>query len=68
MRKVTVRDTTLYHVAAVELGAAEQWWRLARTNALSDPVLTGSHLLSIPDTDAQAGDGLPEWEPTDTHI
>lgn len=59
MRTVTVSGTTLYHVAATELGDATQWIRIASLNNLSDPQIQGVVTLKIPDADASAGGGIP---------
>ena len=58
--RIQVTATTLFRVAAEQYGDATQWWRLARANGLSDPVLPGLVTLSIPAPDpSTAGDGLP---------
>ena len=52
--------TTLFHVAAREYGDASQWWRIARANGITDPVIPGLVTLTIPNPDpATQGDGLP---------
>ncbi|OAG74031.1 phage tail sheath protein [Gluconobacter japonicus] len=60
---VTSADTSLFHVAAKELGDACQWWRIADFNGLNDPdlgwvetVLT----LKIPGTVSESSSGLPD--------
>lgn len=50
---VRVSGTTLFHVAARELGDATQWNRIARLNGLTDPWITAETELKIP----QAGQG-----------
>ena len=59
---VTAADVSLYHVAAVQLGDATQWWRIAVANNLVDPMIaSGPQTLLIPDTNPSAlvDDGLP---------
>ena len=55
---VTGADVDLYHVAAVQLGDATQWVRIAALNGLVDPVLSGVQTLRIPQIDATAGGGV----------
>lgn len=45
---VRVSATTLFHVAARELGSADQWDRIARLNGLIDPWIAGPVELKIP--------------------
>ena len=59
MRTVTVSGTTLYHVAAAELGDASQWIRIAVANGVTDPNVIGVATLSIPDSDPTRTGGLP---------
>lgn len=54
VRTVTVSATTLFHVAAEELGDATQWTRIARMNGLFDPWIEGIVTLKIPTFDAAA--------------
>lgn len=56
-KTVTVSATTLFHVAAEQLGDATQWNRIAALNGLWDPVITGLTTLKIPAVNAQAGNG-----------
>lgn len=56
-RTVTVSATTLFQVAADELGDATQWTRLARLNGLTDPFITGIVTLRVPVVDPTAGNG-----------
>ncbi|MBE7728853.1 hypothetical protein [Komagataeibacter sp. FXV3] len=58
--RVTGSDTSLYHVAARQLGDATQWWRIARLNGMADPDLSGfttpvTLLLPAPDTSQDSG-------------
>ncbi len=45
---ITVTDTTLFHVAALWLGDATQWDRIARLNNVSDPMIVGTVILILP--------------------
>lgn len=45
---VRVSATTLFHVAAKELGDATQWNRIARLNGLVDPWIGPETELKIP--------------------
>jgi len=56
-RVVTVSDTTLFAVAAGELGDATQWNRIARLNGLWDPWISAITTLKLPKIDANAGNG-----------
>lgn len=51
MTTITTAGGDLFALAAEYLGDATQWIRIAQTNALSDPVLTGVVTLKIPDPD-----------------
>lgn len=55
VRTITVSATTLFHVAADELGDATQWTRIARMNDLVDPWIDGIVTLKIPAIDLAAG-------------
>ncbi|MDR3663154.1 MAG: hypothetical protein P4L86_22690 [Mycobacterium sp.] len=58
MRTITVTGGNLFQVAAQQLGDATQWIRIAQANGLSDPMLTGLVILSIPAADPSAGGGI----------
>ncbi|PZP48552.1 MAG: hypothetical protein DI601_00245 [Azospirillum brasilense] len=59
-RRITVSATTLFEVAARELGDARAWHRLATLNGLTDPEIREVRELLIPDRDPSlTGDGLP---------
>jgi hypothetical protein len=58
MKTATYSGTTLFHIAAAELGDATQWLRIARENNLSDPVITGVVTLRIPDPDPSQTGGI----------
>lgn len=47
-RIVRVSNTTLFAVAARELGDPTQWYRIAQLNSLVDPWITGLTELKIP--------------------
>ncbi|TLU72679.1 hypothetical protein [Lichenicoccus roseus] len=59
MTIIRVADITLFHVAAQQLGDATQWNRIAALNSLSDPMLHGVTVLSLPPLDTGLGGGLP---------
>lgn len=59
MRTIMVAGTTLFAVAAQELGDATQWYRIATLNRLNDPMVYGLATMQIPDLDESAGGGLP---------
>ena len=61
MRTRAASATTLFHVAAEEYGDATQWWRIARANAITDPIIGGTVVvLSIPEPRQDSeGDGIP---------
>jgi len=58
MKTITVAGSNLFSIAAVELGDATQWIRIAELNHVTDPVLTGVTTLLIPDFDPNAGGGI----------
>jgi hypothetical protein len=58
MKSITVAGENLFHVAAVQLGDATQWIRIAELNRISDPMLVGVTTLLIPDTNPSAGGGI----------
>ncbi|MHB1303029.1 MAG: hypothetical protein ACYCZB_06085 [Acidiphilium sp.] len=57
---VTVAGGNLFSVAAVHLGDATQWIRIAQANGLSDPVLSGLVTLILPPVDPTKGGGVPD--------
>ena len=59
MRMIRVTNTTLFHVAAQELGDATQWNRIAVLNGLNDPMLNGLNELLLPSYDLSVTGGLP---------
>lgn len=58
MKRITVVGGNLFQLAAVELGDATQWIRIAQLNQLSDPMISGLMTLIIPDLDPNAGGGI----------
>jgi hypothetical protein len=58
MKVITVAGDNLFRLAAVELGDATQWIRIAELNQITDPVLTDVTTLLIPDFDPNAGGGI----------
>jgi nucleoid-associated protein YgaU len=58
MKVITVAGDNLFRLAAVELGDATQWIRIAELNQITDPVLTGVTTLLIPDFDPNTGGGI----------
>lgn len=61
MRIVTVSGTDLFHLAALYLGDASQWFRIAEANGnLKETYITGIQDIRIPGKiTGGAGDGLP---------
>lgn len=57
-RIVVVAGGNLFALAAKYLNDATQWIRIAQTNQLSDPVLSGVMTLVIPPVDSAAGGGV----------
>lgn len=58
MQTIQVAGGNLYRIAAVYLGDATQWVRIAQLNNLSDPMLSGTMTLLIPAVDPSAGGGV----------
>jgi hypothetical protein len=58
MRTITVAGDNLFRIAAVNLGDATQWIRIAQLNDLSDPMLVGVTVLLIPEINPSAGGGI----------
>jgi hypothetical protein len=58
MRTLTTAGGNLFAIAAIELGDATQWIRIAALNNLSDPMLQGVVTLDLPDNDPNAGGGI----------
>ena len=58
MQTIQVAGGNLYRIAMTYLGDATQWIRIAQINGISDPVLTGTITLQIPNPDPSAGGGV----------
>jgi nucleoid-associated protein YgaU len=58
MKVISVAGENLFHIAAVQLGDATQWIRIAELNRISDPMLVGVTRLMIPDVNPDAGGGV----------
>jgi hypothetical protein len=58
MQTIQVAGGNLFRIALVYLGDATQWIRVAQLNGLSDPMLSGTMTLQIPDVDPSAGGGI----------
>jgi hypothetical protein len=58
METITVIGGNLFAIAAAELGSALQWINIARTNNLSDPILSGQNQILIPPYSATVSDGI----------
>lgn len=58
MKTIITTGGDLYHIAAVYLGDATQWSRIAYANGLIDPVLVGTMTLNIPSLDKNATGGI----------
>ncbi len=56
---VRVSATTLFRVAALELGDALAWTRIAALNNISDPWISSFVTLKIPQKAATTGGGVP---------
>lgn len=56
---VQVSSTTLFHVAAAQLGDATKWNQVAGLNSLLDPWIAGSIVtLSIPANNQNSNGGI----------
>jgi hypothetical protein len=58
MQIITTIGDNLFRIAAVQLGSALQWINIARTNNLSDPILTGQNQIAIPPYSSAFSDGI----------
>ncbi len=58
MQTIQVAGGNLYRLAMIYLGDATQWIRIAQLNSLTDPMLSGTMTLRIPNQDASAGGGV----------
>lgn len=55
---ITVAGGDLYRLALKYYGDATQWWRIAKANGLSDPMLSGVVTLTIPDATSSDTGGI----------
>jgi nucleoid-associated protein YgaU len=55
----TRADVSLFHIAARLMNDATQWYRIADANSLSDPMIYGTIVLTIPDPDPSTTGGVP---------
>jgi hypothetical protein len=58
MKIIQVAGDNLFHLAAVHLGDATQWIRIAQLNHISDPMLRGVTTLLIPSVARDLGGGV----------
>lgn len=58
MQTIQVAGGNLFRIAMQYLGDATQWVRVAQLNGISDPMLSGTATLKIPERDASAGGGV----------
>jgi hypothetical protein len=58
MQTIQVAGGNLFRIAMTYLGDATQWVRIAQLNGMSDPMLTGTVTLRIPNVDPSAGGGI----------
>jgi len=58
MQTIQVAGGNLFRIAMLYLGDATQWVRIAQLNDISDPMLSGTQTLCIPDVDPSAGGGI----------
>jgi nucleoid-associated protein YgaU len=59
MQTISVAGGNLFQIAAMYLGDATQWIRIAQLNGIDDPLLLGLQSISLPDVDPTAGGGIP---------
>jgi hypothetical protein len=60
MQQLTLAGGNLFQVAALHLGDATQWLRIAQLNGLTDPMLSGVVTLLIPPVNPSAGGGIAQ--------
>jgi hypothetical protein len=58
MQSIQVAGGNLFRIAMTYLGDATQWVRIAQLNGISDPMLSGTMTLRIPDKNPSAGGGV----------
>ena len=59
VQTITVVGGNLFTLAASYLNDATQWIRIAQLNNISDPVLVGVVILTLPAKDLNASGGTP---------
>jgi hypothetical protein len=57
VKTIKVAGANLFQIAAIELGDATQWNRLAAANGLTDFIVVGPATLVIPPIDKSVGNG-----------
>ncbi len=57
-QKITCVNPNLFEIAAIYLGDATQWVRVASLNGLEDPLISGTLSIAIPERDSNAGGGI----------
>ena len=60
-RIVTVTNTTLFHVAALWLGDATAWDRIAALNLLTDTTIVGTITLMLPPPSSAQATTIGSW-------
>jgi hypothetical protein len=60
MRRILVTGENLFRIAAMQLGDATQWIRIAQLNDINDPMLVGLTRLLIPDSHRNTGGGIAD--------
>ncbi len=50
--------SNLFEIAATQFGSALQWINIARTNRLTDPMLSGQNKISVPPYASIFADGI----------
>jgi hypothetical protein len=58
MNTVTIIGGNLFEIAAAQLGSALQWINIARTNKLTDPMLSGQNQIIIAPYSSTFLDGI----------
>ena len=58
MQTIIAIGGNLFEIAAAQLGSALQWINIARTNNLSDPMLSGQNQITIAPYSSTFSDGI----------
>jgi hypothetical protein len=58
VRTIITIGGNLFEVAATQLGSALQWINIARSNNITDPMLSGQRELVIPPPSSFFSDGI----------